>query len=149
MKKLLFTLLVTGVLQAQTINLRNDNGVFYVPVKLNGVLKIDMLLDTGACDSNIPPCVANTLIKTGTLVMADVLPNQNYTLADGTIIECKRFILKSLKIGNRTIYNIECSVSKSESSPLLLGGNALKKLKVITLDYTNKKMIIKNGKVFR
>lgn len=142
MKKLILILLCT-VAQAQTIKLKQEDGVLFLPVVINKVLKIDMIMDTGASECTIPPSIANTLIKTKTLTALNILKNKTYTLADGTNIECQRFLIKSLKIGNITIYNIECSVSNSENSPLLFGKNALDKLKKVTLDFKNKKLIIK------
>lgn len=148
MKKLIL-ILVTFNIYSQTINLKKDNGVFYTPVILNNIITIDMMIDTGAAECSIPPCVANTLIKTNTLIFSDILPSQNYILADGTIVTCKRFILKSLKIGNRTLYNIECSVSSSDSSGLILGSNVFKKLKFIKLNYINNTLTIYKKKRFK
>lgn len=137
MKQLIPILLLTFSIQAQVIKVKNENGVLFLPIKINGVLKIDAMIDTGAAECNIPPCIANTLVKTKTLIVDHILPNLFYTLADGTTQECKRFLIKSLKIGNKTIYNVECSVSKSDSAPILIGGSALKKLKAIKIDYKN------------
>lgn len=147
MKKLILILLITVGLQGQTIAVKCERGILYIPVKLNNVLKIDMMLDTGATECSVPPCIANTLIRANTLSLENTLPDKLYILADGSTITCKRFILKSLKIGNRIIYNVECSVSNTDNCPLLLGASALKKLGVIELDYKNKKMTIKNGKI--
>lgn len=142
MKHLIPILLLTFSIQAQVIKVKNENGVLFIPIKINGVLKIDAMIDTGAAECNIPPCIANTLVKTKTLVSENILPNLFYTLADGTMLECKRFLIKSLKIGNKTIYNVECSVSKSDSAPILLGGSALKKLKAIKINYKNNTVTI-------
>lgn len=142
MKILLPLLLLTFSLQAQTIKAKNENGVLFIPIKINNVLKIDALLDSGANENSIPPCVANTLIKTGTLLQTDLLPNKTYTLADGSTVECRRFKIKSLKIGNKTIYDVECSVSNNDNAPLLLGSSALKKLKVIKIDYLNNTVVL-------
>lgn len=137
MKKLLPLLLLTFSIQAQAIKVKNENGILYTPVNINGVLKIDALIDTGAAECNITPCIASTLIKTKTLMAIHILPNLFYTLADGSTQECRRFIIKSLRVGNKTIYNVECSVSKTDSAPILLGVSALKKLKAVQIDYKN------------
>ena len=138
MKHFIPILLLTFSIQAQVIKVKNENGVLFVPVKINGVLKIEAMIDTGAAECNIPPCVANTLIRTSTLLVPEhLLSSKIYTLADGSTQECRRFMIKSLRIGNKTIYNVECSVSKNDNAPILIGGSALKKLKVIKIDYKN------------
>lgn len=142
MKHLIPILLLTLSIQAQVIKVKNENGVLFIPIKINGVLKIDAMIDTGAAECNLPPCVANTLLRTKTIVAEDMLPNLFYTLADGTMLECKRFLIKSLKVGNKTIYNVECSVSKTDSAPILLGGSALKKLRAVKINYKNNTVII-------
>jgi aspartyl protease family protein len=144
MKKLnlLFLLLfLTQCSKSQTLQLKESGGVLIVKAKFNNVLTLPCILDTGAAEICIPMCVANTLIKTGTLVYEDVLENQNYILANGSVETCKRFNLKSLKIGNKTIYNVEVSVSNSDEASILLGLNAIKKFKIrkIMLD---KKIIV-------
>lgn len=140
MKKFIPILLLTFSIQAQTTKLKNENGVLFIPVKINGVLKIDAMIDTGAGECSIPPCIANTLLKTKTI--SDMLPNLMYTLADGTTQECRRFLIKSLRIGSQTVYDVECSVSKSDNAPILIGGSAFKKLKIIKINYKNNTLIL-------
>mgnify|MGYP003421650086 FL=1 len=39
-----------------------------------------------------------------------------------------------LKIGNKYLYNIECSISNNLTAPLLLGQNVLNKFGKVTID---------------
>lgn len=102
---------------------------------LNGVLKINVILDSGAADVSIAPDVALTLIRTKTIKDSDWLPGGTYQFADGSTAKSMRFSLKSIQIGNKILENVECSIANSFSSPMLLGQSALKKLGKYTVDY--------------
>src|SRR5262249_2477141 len=120
-------LLYPYLLLAENIPLTKKGGVYEVSVEVNGVIKLNFILDTGASEVNIPADVALTLYRTGTIRESDFLPGQTYRLADGSILQSSRFLLQSLKIGNNRIVNVPGSIG-SASSPLLLGQSFLERL---------------------
>lgn len=122
------------------IAVKRFGGVYTLPVELNGVLKIDFIFDSGASDVSISPDVALTLIKTGTIKEDDWLQGAYYKFADGSTAKSKRFKLKSIKIGNKIITNISCSISNSIDAPMLLGQSVLSKFGKFTFD--NQKQIL-------
>jgi aspartyl protease family protein len=124
------------------IPLKKLGGVYTLPIKLNGVLDIDFIYDSGATDVSISPDIALTLLKTGTIKESDWLPSQFYQFADGSIAKSKRFKLKSLVIGNKTIYNVSCSISNSIDAPMLLGQSALSKFGKLIFDNQKNLLII-------
>ena len=124
------------------VKLKKSGGVYEVPVELNGVLKIDFIFDSGASDVSISPDVALTLIKTGTIKENDWLPGAYYTFADGTTAKSMRFKLKSVKIGDKVVYDVTCSISNSLDAPMLLGQSVLSKFGSYTFDYKNGKLIL-------
>ncbi|MCW5914916.1 MAG: retroviral-like aspartic protease family protein [Chitinophagaceae bacterium] len=124
------------------VKLKKSGGVYEVPVELNGVLKIDFIFDSGASDVSISPDVALTLIKTGTIKESDWLPGAYYKFADGTTAKSMRFKLKSVKIGDKVVYDVTCSISNSLDAPMLLGQSVLSKFGSYTFDYKNGKLII-------
>src|SRR6266403_1865654 len=124
---LLFVLLYPSLLLAENIPLTRKDGVYEVPVEVNGVITLNFILDTGASEVNIPADVALTLYRTGTIRDTDFLPGQTYRLADGSQVNSSRFVLRSLKIGQRRIVNVAASIG-SVSSSLLLGQSFLEKL---------------------
>mgnify|MGYP000854849074 CR=1 FL=1 len=124
------------------VKLKKEGGVYEVPVELNGVLKIDFIFDSGASDVSISPDVALTLIKTGTIKESDWLPGAFYSFADGTTAKSMRFTLKSVKIGEKVVYDVTCIISNSLDAPMLLGQSVLKKFGKYTFDYRNEKLII-------
>ena len=117
------------------IKLTQIGGVYEVPVLINDVLKISVILDSGAADVSIAPDVALTLIRTGTVEKSDWLPGQIYTFGDGSKAESARFNLKSISIGNKSFKKIACSISNNVNAPMLLGQSVLKRLGRFTIDY--------------
>ena len=121
---------------------KQKGGVYEVPIELNGVLKIDFIFDSGASEVSISPDIALTLIKTGTLTEKDWLPGAYYSFADGSSAKSERFILRSVKIGDKIIYDVTCSISNSINAPILLGQSVLSKFGKYTFDNQKKKLII-------
>jgi aspartyl protease family protein len=117
------------------VPLIESGGVYEVPVLVNGVLKINFIIDSGASDVAISSDVALTLVRTGTITDADWLPGANYRFADGSIAKSERFKLRTLRIGNRTLKSVSCSIGNSIHAPMLLGQSALKKLGGYRVDY--------------
>ncbi|QJD29332.1 retropepsin-like aspartic protease family protein [Methylococcus geothermalis] len=121
--------------QTNELSLVQNGGVYEVPVTLNDVLKINVILDSGATDVSIAPDVALTLIRTGTIQKSDWLPGKIYQFADGSQAKSFRFRLRSVSIGNKHFENIPCSIANSLKAPMLLGQSALKRLGKYTIDY--------------
>lgn len=121
--------LITGFssISAEEVRFVKEGGVYHLPVIINNAIELKFVVDTGAADVHIPADVALTLTRTGTISKQDFLGTASYQMADGSIKENARFILRSLQIGERIIKNIEASVGPVESS-LLLGQSALEKL---------------------
>ena len=124
------------------LKVKKNNGVYSVPVELNGVLKIDFIFDSGASDVSISPDVALTLLRTGTIKKEDWLEGAYYKFADGSIAKSKRFKLSSLKVGNKVITNVNCSISNSIDAPMLLGQSVLSKFGKYTFDNVNQKLVL-------
>lgn len=127
------------------IKLKKQNGIYEVPVELNGVLKIDFIFDSGASDVSISPDIALTLIKTGTIVEGDWLPGAYYSFADGSSAKSRRFTLKSVKIGDKIVYDVVCSISNSLDAPMLLGQSVLSKFGKYSFDYKTEKLEIETN----
>jgi len=119
------------------VNVKKKDGVFMVPVELNGVLKIDFVFDTGASDVSISPDIALTLIKARTIQENDWLKGVYYKFADGSVAKSKRFKLKSVKIGELVLNDVTCSISNSIDAPLLLGQSVMQRLGNYTFDNQN------------
>lgn len=140
MKKLILLLLIVFSScngQEHSENLTLNGGTFQIKVEINNTVKIPFIIDTGASNTSIPVYVIMTLMKAGTVKQEDFLDDQEYTLADGSTILCKRVCISELKIGDKIIKDIECTVSENLGSPILLGQNSLRELGEVTVDYKN------------
>jgi len=77
------------------------------------------------------------LYKQGKLSQEDILGTRKYQIADGTIAEGTVIILKNVRIGNKTLNNVQASVVNNIGAPLLMGQSALSRFGKITIDYNN------------
>lgn len=111
------------------------NGVYEIPISINGVLKLNFIIDEGASDVSISPDVALTLIKSGTVSNKDFIGASTYRFADGTLVKSKVFIIRRIQIGSKVLTNIKASISNSLNAPLLLGQSLLNKFGKFTIDY--------------
>ena len=116
------------------IKMEKRNGVYYVPVELNGT-KMDFIFDTGAGIISISETEATFLMKQGTLTKDDIKGTSKFSDANGDISEGTIINLKTVKIGNITLKNIEASVVHNEVAPLLLGQSAFEEFGKISIDY--------------
>ena len=91
---------------------------------INGQITLNFVVDSGAADVSIPADVTITLVGTGTITSDDILGKRTYTMADGSILRSEQFIIRSLKIGDRTVENVTGSVAPVASG-LLLGKASL------------------------
>lgn len=117
--------------------IKSPNGTYDVPVELNGVLKINFILDSGASDVSISPDVALTLIKTGTISESDFIGTQQYRFANGSTATSQVFYLNEVKVGDLTLKKVRATISNSVDAPMLLGQSVLQRLGKFSIDNTN------------
>lgn len=149
MKKLLLLLTLTALTllscgsKITTVNINKmheETPVYKTEVKINGVVTVPMIIDTGASDVSLPPYVVKTLLLTGTLTMQDTLPSMRYRYANGEISVNRRFMIKTMSVGDIVVTNVEASLGNDDNTPLLLGGSFFQRLKKVEIDYQEDKM---------
>ena len=113
---------------------RDDGGVYKVPVEINGT-EMYFIFDTGAGMISISTTEANFLYKQGKLSKDDILGKANFVDANGDISEGTIINLKEVRLGRKSLYNIEASVVGNLTAPLLLGQSALEKFGKVSIDY--------------
>ena len=147
--KRLFTSCLLGLLRsfpvphlnAAEVALVEDHGIYKIPVRINDVLTLDFVIDSGASEVQVPADGALTLLRTGTITQDDFLPGVTYTLADGSRVKSERFILKHLKVGNVLVNQVEAGIAGIEGQ-LLLGQSFLQKIDSWSLDNKRKLLIL-------
>lgn len=109
------------------------NGVYQIPVEVDGV-NMFFIFDTGASTISISETEAIFLYKQGKLKDNDIKGTSNFSDANGDISEGTVIVLTTVKIGDRTLNNIEASVVHNLNAPLLFGQTALEKFGKISID---------------
>ena len=116
------------------IKIHKDNGVFYIPCKINGT-EMEFIFDTGASDITMSLTEALFLYKQGKLKDEDFQGTQQYQIADGSIHEGMIVNLRKVVIGNWELNNVQASIVDNMEAPLLLGQSALAAFGKISIDY--------------
>jgi aspartyl protease family protein len=122
------------------VKMENNNGLKYVWIEING-LKLKFILDTGASSIGISSAEAAVLYKQGTLQKEDILDVQYFQDATGKVSAGTRINLRTVKIGDRVLQNIEAIVIDNIEAPLLLGQSVLEKFGKISIDNQNNVII--------
>lgn len=120
---------------------RNENGVKYVSVKVNGV-GFDMIFDTGCSGALISVAEANYLYQKGKLTQDDILSIAQSRIADGSIVEDMVVNLKEVTINDQILCpDVKATVSGNINAPLLLGNEILDRLATIKIDNEREALI--------
>jgi hypothetical protein len=109
-----------------------DGGVYRVSVTLNGRLVRPFIVDTGAGEVQVSTGVLRELFPRGSAPPV-YLPDGTYRLADGRTVHDRRFLIPSLRIGDREFHHVAASIGGPDA-PLLLGQNVLSRLGTWSID---------------
>ena len=116
---------------------RNENGIKYVSVKVNGV-GFEMIFDTGCSGALISVAEANYLYQKGKLTQDDIIGISQSQIADGSVVENMVVNLKEVVINDQILCpNVKATVSGNINAPLLLGNEILDRLATIKIDNEN------------
>lgn len=116
------------------VKMTEDNGVYYVPVEVNG-LNLKFIFDTGASAISISSAEVAVMYRQGFISQEDVLGTSQMMDANGDITEGTVVNLRTVKIGDLTLHNIQASVEDNMQAPLLFGQSALSKFGKVSIDY--------------
>ena len=131
----------TSTQAQEIIPIEAHNGVYVVPLLINGVLTMKFIVDSGSADVSIPAEVAANLKRLGTVSDDDFLGSKTYILADGSKASSEIHRISSLKIGGLVMQNVTVRIA-SEKSGLLLGQSFLRRLKSWSVDNNRQVLII-------
>lgn len=125
---------VTETVPVKTVvKMHENNGVRYVPMKLNGQ-ELNFVFDTGASSICISTMEAALLVKNGLLSRSDVIGNQGFVDATGGFSVGMQINLKSVEIGGREIRDVLAIIIDSPSAECLLGQTVLSRFGKYTID---------------
>jgi predicted aspartyl protease len=123
------------------VPLKEDSGIFIVPVEINGAITLDFAVDSAAGSVTIPADVYYTLVRTGTIKDSDITGQRTVVLADGSKSKLPTFTIRSLKVGDKIIENVNASVLPLEGQ-LLLGQSFLARFKSWSVDNTKHVLLL-------
>lgn len=126
----------------ERIKMTLENGVYTMPCEVNG-LRMKFVFDTGASMVSISMTEARFMYKNGYIDDNDFIGTAKTRIANGDIEENMKLNLKEVKVGNKTLYNVEALVSNSSNAPLLLGQSVLRQLGTWSVD--NDYLVIKDS----
>ncbi len=139
MLKRLFAILIATLFLAnfanaeERIKMTSENGVYTIPCEVNGV-PLRFIIDTGASMVSISMTEARFMYKNGYIDENDFIGTAKTRIANGDLEENMKLNLKEVKVGNKTLNNVEALVSKSSNAPLLLGQSVLRQLGIWYFD---------------
>lgn len=116
------------------VRMIRDNGVYYVPIEVNG-LKLRFIFDTGASSISLSSAEAIVMYRQGLITDDDILGSSQMQDATGGISTGMVVNLRTVTIGDIVLNNIQATVVDNIQAPLLLGQTALSKFGKVSLDY--------------
>ena len=116
------------------IRMVKENGVYYVRIEVSG-LNLRFIFDTGASSISISSAEAAVMYRQGLITEDDILGASQMQDATGGISTGVIVNLRSVKIGDIILNNIQATVVDNIQAPLLLGQTALSKFGKVSLDY--------------
>jgi len=116
------------------VAMERENGVYKVPVTVNGV-PMKFILDTGASLISMSTAEAERMYKSGAITKNDIIGRSRFQDATGAISPGAVVRLKSVQIGDRVLENVSANIVSGTTAPLLLGQSALSKFGKISVDY--------------
>ena len=133
---------INNNIASNKVKLKKENGIFLIPATLNNSVTVDFIFDSGASEVLVSPEIVGILLKRNTISEEDILEDGFYTIADGSTVKMKRFMMKEIKIGNKIIKNVECSVANDLYTDMLLGQSVLSKFGKYTFENNSQTLII-------
>lgn len=122
-----------GIAQEKIQMTLEKSGVYTVPCEVNG-LRMRLIFDTGAKDVQISSVEALFMLRNGYIDEDDFVGTGMYSTADGTISEHAIVNIKTIKIGNKVLTDVNACISSNIDAPMLLGQSALSKLGAYSID---------------
>ena len=116
------------------VAMERENGVYKVPVTVNGV-PMKFILDTGASLISMSATEAERMYERGAITSADIIGRSRFQDATGAISPGAVVRLKSVQIGDRVLENVRANIVSGSKAPLLLGQSALSQFGKISVDY--------------
>jgi predicted aspartyl protease len=115
------------------IKLTRLGGVYAVPLQLNDHVVLYGIVDSGASDISIPADILKGMMDDKILSGSDFLDEKTYVMADGSKVAAKRYLIKSVRVGEKELKDVTVS-STPKNGVILLGQSFLGRFKSWSID---------------
>lgn len=132
---------VTGSVIYSSVSLINFGGASKVKINFGNISKY-FVIDSGASHTFISLDFERELISAGLVQKENYLSDEYYTLADNSIVKCRRILLNNVTIGPFTVKNVIVAVADNSDTYLLLGKSFLDKFKKWSIDNEKSKLYL-------
>ena len=112
-----------------------------MPVLISNIITINFVFDSGATSVVVPPETYLALVRAGTVSKSDLRGERDFMMADGRMVRSKTFIIRSLRLGDVTIENVEGAIGGPEG---LLGQSFLVHFKSWSIDNTQNVIVLRH-----
>jgi clan AA aspartic protease (TIGR02281 family) len=120
-----------------------DRGSLAVPVSIDGEDARLFTVDSGASVIAMPSADAERLRKRGLIRQGDERGSRQIQLANGTIVTASVFNLRSVKVGDCEVEDVEAAFYPGDG-PRLLGQSFLKRFKSWSIDNSKRTLTLNN-----
>lgn len=127
---------VIGAEKNENINLVSRESQSKVKIKIGNISKY-FTIDSGASNIAISSNLERELLLEGLIKKENYNEDENFILADGSVIKCKIIILNNIGIGNFIVNNVKIAIINNADTDLLLGKSFLDKFKKWTINNEN------------
>ena len=132
---------VAGASNIDTIKMIAIGGMQKLKIRIGNITKVAML-DCGATDILLPVELMNKFLSDSALSNElKFIDIGKYEMANGTTIECKRYLLNKLYLGKFTVSNIVLAATEKPVT-ILLGRTLLNKFRRWNVDNENNLLIL-------
>lgn len=127
--------------QPAKIKLTRLGGVYAVPLQLNRHVVLYGIVDSGASDISIPADILKAMKDDKILSESDFLDEKTYVMADGSKVAAKRYLIKSVRVGEKELNDVTIS-STTKNGVILLGQSFLGRFKSWSIDNKDHALIL-------
>ncbi|MGB4843974.1 MAG: OmpA family protein [Ferruginibacter sp.] len=139
---LILTTLSVCAFSQTVIKMKKEDGISTVPCKLNG-LNLSFSFATAEPVVKIALAEANFMFKNRYLNSSDIITPSGYS--GDELVEAMVINLREIEFAGLKLNNINATVTKDLTAPLLLGQPALAKLGPVQMDFASNSVTILNG----
>ncbi len=123
------------------VSLKAHGGILVVPIEINGAMRLDFAIDSGASDVIVPTDVFSTLRRAAPSKSRNLLANEHTFWPTARNYNQLRFTIRSLKVGDIVVQNVRGSVAPVQGN-LLLGQSFLERFKSWSIDNAKHELLL-------